>query len=424
MLQEQSHLCPFFCLLTLRMSNHRMLIGPVIGGLLSDPIHQYPNYFRDNVDNDDNDDDDNESQLYSTVRLFWKTALVDYPFLLPNLIGSVVALLSLVIVVTCVEETLPEDQLRDWRSIPMDIGCWITSKNIFRQWHCAWAPCRPTKQHNEEHQNETSVSNKGSPGITPSSARLPEATATVKTIDERSPLVVWPPTNRIPMPPTAFDASEVGDENKYHNTSHISTAYRNEETNGVIASFLQSTSNLRYFFYSMWSFAFTSLASLETFPLFAMASTSNGGLGLDETGIGLVQTIGACIFITGQYTVFTVATRRLGFVKALRISALFRSLLVLLFPLGLYFSPPKDAIHSHTDIDIGTHFHGNNWYQLGYLGLLTGVSSILGSIFMGCATVGVNACIEHPSQRASMNGLQSMVASIGRGLGPIVSGCM
>ena len=396
-----------------------MLIGPVIGGLLSDPIHQYPNYFRDNNDDDDDDDDDgdDESQLCNTVRLFWKTTLEDYPFLLPNLIGSVVAFLSLVIVVTSVEETLPEDQLRDWRLIPIDIGCWINSKNIFRRWRWKWQ-CE---------EQRTPFPNECSPG-TPSSSRGPEARTTVKIIDERTPLVVSP-INQIAMPQTAFGAAEVGDENTYLNTSHIPTAHRNEETKGVIASFVGSTSNMRYFFYSMWSFAFTSLASLETFPLFAMASTSNGGLGLDETGIGLVQTIGGCIFITGQYTAFSVATSRLGFVKALRISALFRIPLLLMFPLGLYFSPPNDAdgdsgIGIGIDIDIGTHFHGNNWYQLGYLGLLTGVISILGSIFMGCATVGVNACIEHPGQRASMNGLQSMVASIGRGLGPIVSGYM
>ena len=64
----------------------------------------------------------------------------------------------------------------------------------------------------------------------------------------------------------------------------------------------------------------------------------------------------------------------------------------------------------------------NNWFQLGYLGLISGLISIFGSIFMGCATIGVNRCIEHTSQRASMNGLQSMVASIGRGLGPIFAG--
>lgn len=41
---------------------------------------------------------------------------------------------------------------------------------------------------------------------------------------------------------------------------------------------------------------------------------------------------------------------------------------------------------------------------------------------MGCSTIGVNACIKDASRRASMNGFQSMFASIGRGLGPIVAG--
>jgi hypothetical protein len=41
---------------------------------------------------------------------------------------------------------------------------------------------------------------------------------------------------------------------------------------------------------------------------------------------------------------------------------------------------------------------------------------------MGCFTIGVNASIVDASQRASLNGLQSMIASIGRGVGPIASG--
>merc|ERR1711924_295741 len=68
------------------------------------------------------------------------------------------------------------------------------------------------------------------------------------------------------------------------------------------------------------------------------------------------------------------------------------------------------------------HHETRNWYQLVYLGLVTGLLSIFGSIFMGCATIGVNARIWDACQRASMNGLQSSVASIGRGTGPIVSG--
>ena len=177
----------------------------------------------------------------------------------------------------------------------------------------------------------------------------------------------------------------------------------------ILSGSSSTWNNVRFYFYSMWCYAFTSLASLETFPLFAMTAISKGGLGFDETGIGFVQTIAGCVFVVGQYTAFTTIKRRFGLMQALRIGALCTNLLLLFIPLSLYFPTNGDDDNSNS----------KNWFQLGYLGLVCGTISIFGSIFMGCATIGVNRCIKHASQRASMNGLQSMVASIGCVLGMI-----
>eukprot|EP00536_Pseudo-nitzschia_multiseries_P001141 jgi/Psemu1/250246/estExt_Genewise1Plus.C_140103 len=287
------------------MSGYGMLIGPAIGGLLSEPVRQHPGFF-----------------LVS----LGKDLLEEHPFLLPNLVGSLVAFLSLVIVVTC-------------QQLPL-------SKN----------------------RSDFSGSERATASTT-----MTTTTTTTTSMNENTPLVQ-------------------------------STTPHSERTSALPLT----TSTVRYYFYSMWCYAFTSLASSEAFPLFAMTSTSKGGLGLDETNIGIVQTIAGSVFVLGQYSVFMHIKKRLGVLQAVRVGALYSNLLRILIPLGLYFSPISGSDY--------------NWCQLGYLGLISGVAEIFGSIFMGCATIGSNACIEHSSQRASMNGLQSMVASLGRGVGPIVAG--
>jgi MFS family permease len=55
------------------------------------------------------------------------------------------------------------------------------------------------------------------------------------------------------------------------------------------------------------------------------------------------------------------------------------------------------------------------------LGVLSGVSMISGSVYMGCNTIGANRTVP-PNQRATMNGLSSVGTSIGRALGPICAG--
>ena len=370
------------------VSGYAMLIGPAIGGLLSNPIRQYPTFFH-KINEDD-----------SAVRLFCKSILEEYPFLLPNMIGSIVASLSLVLVIFCVEETLPENKRRDWRLIPMDCVACIFSKTRTQHHHGV-----PT-----DNKTETDTSRKSASGT---------------ISNEKTPLVTLPDSDG------ANDPTIVApDQTSGESTLLQCEDSRNQDRKSTFGAFLDPTTNVRFFFYSMWLHAFSSLASMETFPLFAMASITKGGLGLDETGIGIVSTIGGFIFIAGQYTAFSTTIDKLGVRKAMQFSSFCRTFIVLLYPLGLYFSHPStgkcsfpiDSITHGTNENSPECIEGINWYQFGFLGLVRGSSSILGSIFMGSSTIGVNGCIIDASMRASMNGLQSMVASMGRGLGPIVAG--
>ena len=332
---------PSFCFL------RSALIGPAVGGLLSEPIKQFPRFF----------DCSEEHELCSRLVAFWKPILHAYPFLLPNLVGAIIALVSLVMVLCFVDETLPDDKRRDWKLIPNDIATWITvmMNRCFER--------RSSRNNITELNHDTFDS-------------------VIVGVDipnnEKTPLVSFPPK-----------------ESSSDNT--------NSHEKPSVWSILSEVSQARYFLATMWAFAFTSLVSLETFPLFAMASIDHGGLGLDETSIGLVQTVAALVFITSQPFAFRRITEHFGFLGALKVAALARSICVLAVPFSVFLSKDRRG-------------------QLAYLGLVLGLLGIGGSIFSGCTTMGLNGCVTDASVRASMNGVHSMGGSLGRGLGPIAAG--
>jgi len=303
-------------------TNRRMLIGTALGGLLSEPIQQHPEYFN-------KEDDDESSNSNSGVFLFWKNLLEDYPFLLPNLIGSVVALVSLVVVITSVEETLPDDQRRDWRLVPMDVGQWMmyllnrisnNCRNPFWRGESDWTKEEPKSAQpsssiddeddniSSDSNNITSVSNKSDTEIVFANENNNETTPLVRITNGQQQQQQQQQLRGISALTTMRSGSELQEDASTTSKNSIfdfmrrssSTTSTSSNNNNVL---------MHYYFYSMWSYAFTSLASSETFPLFAMAASSKGGLGLDEAGIGFVQTIGGCIFVVGQYATFLFTKR-------------------------------------------------------------------------------------------------------------------
>ena len=82
------------------LSLHKgMLVGPAIGGLLSEPVSQYPN-----VDFG-----------------IWEDMLTKYPFVLPNIVGAFFCILSSIQIAISVEETLPPERYRSPKYIIPDV---------------------------------------------------------------------------------------------------------------------------------------------------------------------------------------------------------------------------------------------------------------------------------------------------------------
>lgn len=97
--------------LVIGMRSYGFLLSPAIGGVLADPLKQYPNY--------------------SAVQSF-KPLLAEFPFLLPNLVGALLCMMAMVCVVLFVDETLPEGKRRDDKLVFVDIWSCISQK-VFHQ---------------------------------------------------------------------------------------------------------------------------------------------------------------------------------------------------------------------------------------------------------------------------------------------------
>jgi hypothetical protein len=149
---------------------------------------------------------------------------------------------------------------------------------------------------------------------------------------------------------------------------------------------------------SYWVYTFTSVAQSEGFPLVAMSH--KGGLGLNETSIGIIVAISGLIYCLGQYITFTTCLRHFGVVGTMRYGALGACLPLSLMPFGLYLT---------------------GWMQALYLATIMGTVLIFGNVFLGTSTMTTNRTVK-PHQRARMNGVSGLGTSIARGAGPLFAG--
>jgi MFS family permease len=78
------------------MIGYSMLFSPAVGGLLSEPLTQYP--------------DSSFFQRFGDL-------LSTYPFLIPNMIAAVLSAVSLLIAIFGLEETLPQERCKPWTSM-------------------------------------------------------------------------------------------------------------------------------------------------------------------------------------------------------------------------------------------------------------------------------------------------------------------
>lgn len=194
------------------------LISPAIGGWLCEPLKQYPWL----------------STEEDASNSFWYTILSKYPFILPNLFGTLLCTLTALVVAFCIPETLPSDLRQD---VTMD---------------CSLASCIGMLKAKLNLQRTTSKKEESASLLTPA------------PIDNRK-------SNKEETSIYALD-----------NQTENSNGRTDTTTTPSMLSFWHNQSTKDHLL-SYWHFSLAVACLDDAFPLFCIAS--KGGLGLSEGNI-------------------------------------------------------------------------------------------------------------------------------------------
>lgn len=366
--------------LVMSMVGFGMLIGPAIGGVLSEPVTQHP---------------DIDFGRFEDL-------LLKFPFLLPNLIGGLLCTLSTLQIIFSVEETLPKEKLRSPKYFLPDavsLLAGLPSK--------AWINFKSRENGNAGDGEYERI-------------KTPEATDTttddedMKIIESRffgemgDAVAMSTRSSRASFSaalhrPSATRPSlgtlEEGEKETFPDSVESSV---DETRASATISSLMGNKRVRECLTSYWCMTFASTAAGEVFPLFAMARKP-GGLGVEETAIGVIGAGSGLLFCVSQYFIFAASMKRLGLHKTMVYSAFLSVTPAILIPLSL-------LIDANTGI-------------MAYLSVLNGIMLIFFSNWNAALTITQNRAV-NPSERAKLNGLAAVGASVGRGGGPLFAGVL
>jgi MFS family permease len=314
------------------------LISPAVGGWLAEPIRQYPHLFTEDTIN---------STIYRV--------LAKYPFLLPNLFGSMLCLATALAVYYCIPETLPEDQLSS-TTCPLTGSIDLLARN---------------------HKSDGESA-------------------------EVSPLL---PSSTKPR----INTSMVD----YVEHEHIDSAKKTSNTTKPSLWTKQSRDQLIPY----WHFSLAVVCLDEAFPLFCIAR--KGGLGLSEGDIGKILSLAGLLFAASQYYIYVKTTDHLGLYSSLWIGCSLGFLPVFFIPVSLVVNEnsivaSRDDINESTKLRIPT---------LVLLVALMAMSKNFSCVFFSSISISINKTVE-ANQRAALNGLATLGASVAKGAGPILAGCL
>ena len=347
------------------------LISPAISGALSDPLRQYPNskLFSSTQFNDDGTSNSN----------WWLQSLMSrFPFLLPNLLGSILCFVAFWFVIAFVKETLPAyENSSAWQMLCNFL------KIIFRS--------RRTKEYK----------------------RLDETTDVESLEEGRNRAGVDDETN---AKDSANRPTGDGIEMKCVNGSRENNLSQDalevikdpqsiDREKATMLSIL-ARSDTRTYLFVYWAASFVSVAFNEIFPLFCMSRVA--GLSLDERHIGQIMSFCGLIFAVCQYCAQSVAYNKFGLLGSIRVGAMVGSPLIFLVPLSLLLNRRSEV----GQIGIQTMI---------FLAFVLALNRICVMIFYSNVAVAMNRSV--PSgHRATAQGVCGMGENIAKGLGPPFAG--
>ena len=327
------------------------LISPAISGITAEPLKQYPQ----------------ASWLQRDENIWYYKLLQKFPFLLPNLIGTLLGLLALLAVCLFVPETLPKESVKSLHEIPGRL--WSSLRRVL-----SVIP-EETSSQLAESTSLTPRSSVGSIAVSSDDRRKSYGTTrddgpddesnylkevelmfpdldddiddAVKSArasyDEYSLLLATAPDSRRSITASVRRHSTKMSQRLRQSrlsawkasTRSIGPASPALEATATISS-LWSQRNTRNHMIIFWLSSFVSTTVDEGFPLFCISKA--GGLGLSEKTIGKILSLCGLIFAISQYFVFTTLVTNLGLYGSIRLSSTIMGPMVALIPISVWIN--------------------------------------------------------------------------------------
>ena len=351
--------------------NIGVIIGPVLGGILSDPAGSYPN-------------------LFGNVKFF-----LDYPYAAPNLLSAFFLFSAVLAVWLGLEETL--DARRDRRDIGIELG-----SKLARVFRACFSRGGPKAVYTPLASRDASIRDASiEVELSPTSDTAPPSTSSISA----------------PLSATG-SASKRPTRRRY--TQRL--PFRRIFTRNV--SFTLIAHSIMAFhigtFNSLW-FVFLSTPvydparppppppALPRRPPFFFT----GGLGLHPREVGLAMATLGVLGIGLQLFLYPALSARLGTVRSWRLSLLF-------FPFTYALAPYLSLVPSSPASPPPAPKAGPAvWLSIAAVLLC----HVAGRTFaLPAQTILVNNCTPHPSVLGTVHGVGQSVSSLARTVGPVLCG--
>jgi MFS family permease len=357
------------------------LFSPALSGALAEPVRAYPNA--------------------KWVKRF-EGILSKYPFLLPNIVGAGLCILSLIAVNLCVQETLPREKLQSPRLLFRDCvercTC-VCGKVLSRQQNVSQEQEYDTLAQDDVLPiKDIELTNVGSSAVEGEEDKEDDVSEIDRSyynlqnirLQHTESCMMLSTTTK---PPSILLQQEVR---------------QSDLTSEATLASLWSRFDTRRHLIVYWVYSFITVSLDEAFPLFCISKQA--GLGLSEASIGKILSGSGLIFAICQYFAYTAIVNRFGLYGSIKLGSVMTVPLIALIPLSLL-------------LNNGTEGGNLTWATFCYLSILMALSRVFGIAFYSSIAITTNRTVL-ASHRASMNGLSMLGGSIAKGAGPAFAGCL
>ncbi|GME27581.1 putative mfs multidrug transporter protein [Neofusicoccum parvum] len=360
-IKEKKYQSRAFLLLPMTF-NVGVIIGPILGGLLADPVASYPRLFGPG------------SVFGGKDGVGWMTK---WPYALPNLVSAVFLFCSAMAIIFGLEET--HEALQDNPDFGIRLRRWI-SKRVFHRHSEDGYEQIPTDDRPHTPNVPTDIEMATTP-VTPTTPLFPDTTAK-RVRKQKLPLRrIW--------------------------TRNVVLTFI---SHGFLSMHVGTLNNLWFIFLSTPRFD-PAHPSPPSHTQQRLPFNFTGGLGLPPARIGLALAILGVIGLSLQLLVYPAVSTRLGTIRSYRSS-------LLLFPVAYAVIPFLALIPSRDPPPAAASG------PLVWIGITAALVIVVsGRTFaLPSGTILVNNCCPHPSVLGTIHGIGQSVSSGSRTLGPVIGG--